>query len=280
MRTVVRVIFVFAATLMVSAQSQPPSPSTSEINRLPPQTSGEDQDRSEDLRGTEQSPVVVRVLPNPQTQEEAASQQRGYDQQASTNRRMIWLTGLLTFFTGCLVVVGFIQAAIYRQIHRTTLAIERAWISLDDLEVERQGYGFITTVSLINSGRTPAKIAEVNITVRGHLTNAAHVFQVIGKPLPPVAEYAPGDFAPPLLIVSNEISRWTCESHDEEAIHFLGSHPHAGHVWIYGYVKYTDRLHQGEVWEYRWIRERAPLRSTPGRMMFAYNRTPDYNRAE
>ena len=72
-----------------------------------------------DQRGTEQSPVVVKVLPPPQTQEEAANvqakEQADHEERASSKRWNVWTTLLLVGIAfGQLVVYG-LQARRLRQ---------------------------------------------------------------------------------------------------------------------------------------------------------------------
>jgi hypothetical protein len=63
-----------------------------------------------DVRGTDQSPLTVRVLPTPKTQEEAAQERAERQDQSSANWRLVQLTGLLAAIGAVQTVVFAVQA--------------------------------------------------------------------------------------------------------------------------------------------------------------------------
>jgi hypothetical protein len=110
-------LLLAACTIALAAQSQPPTPRTGKSKGNPPQNKATttQQQPATDQRGTEQSPVVVKVLPTPKTQEEAAQEKDDRDDKASASRWTMWLAGL-TVLVGCgqLIVYG-IQARRLRE---------------------------------------------------------------------------------------------------------------------------------------------------------------------
>src|SRR5258706_9098998 len=119
-------------------------------------------------------------------------------------------------------------------------AVERAWVSLDHLEILRgEDIGDRTVVmGLKNSGHIPARILSASVAIRAYT-------------LPDSPVYDDGDFAPPSVLVAGEVSRW-----EFEAKHTIANQvAEAGQfalrtmipgdkraIWIYGRVMYADDL--------------------------------------
>jgi hypothetical protein len=97
MRFILALALTFCIAAVASAQS----------NRQPQPVPQRTQERTApDQRGTDNSPVVVRVLPTPKTAEEAAEDQAKRDDESSANWWMVRLTGLIA-------IIGLIQAWVF-----------------------------------------------------------------------------------------------------------------------------------------------------------------------
>jgi hypothetical protein len=94
--------------------SQRPSPSAGEASS-PPQTQpgGSNQPPSADQRGTEQTPLVVKTMPAPKTQAEAAQDAEDRKGKASSDWWGFVFNGWTTIFTGLLVAVGAGQVILF-----------------------------------------------------------------------------------------------------------------------------------------------------------------------
>src|SRR5580658_4395213 len=86
---------VIAGFLSLNSQQQPQSKS-----QQPQQTATTDQ------RGTQESPIVVKVLPATKTPEEAAEEKKDRDAKKANDGNLVILTGVLAF-------VGFCQLLVY-----------------------------------------------------------------------------------------------------------------------------------------------------------------------
>jgi hypothetical protein len=91
--------------------SQPPIPRPLKIEQ-PPQTKAANPNDSADAnqRGTENAPLVVKVLPTPKTAEEAARDEQDRSEKTSSNWWLIKLTGALGLIGGLQLLVFGIQA--------------------------------------------------------------------------------------------------------------------------------------------------------------------------
>lgn len=97
------ILFLCLATI-VAAQSQRPSPGKGILgSNNESQTSANKQYPKNDQRGTEQSPLVIKVAPSPNTQEEADQAKKDKDEKAAANRRSEIIAIAIAFAT-------FIQA--------------------------------------------------------------------------------------------------------------------------------------------------------------------------
>ena len=86
-------LFLF---LMSLCYSQIPSPTPLNIGEpKKQQTRSSHQPTDTDQRGTEQSPLVVKEIPTPKTQEESAQESRDHDEKAANDRISFTLTGII-----------------------------------------------------------------------------------------------------------------------------------------------------------------------------------------
>lgn len=142
-----------------AAQSQPPTPTARERKNPPSekQTQSE-QVKPDDVRGTPSTPAVVRLLPIRKTPEEAAQDQANRGREATTNRRVVWLTATLAALTLGLLIVAIFQYQTYRETLATNRIIERACLSagLGDAIYQDERLRFEAVALLKNSGHTAA----------------------------------------------------------------------------------------------------------------------------
>jgi hypothetical protein len=114
MRTVL--LLCLAVPLFAQPQSQPPSPTPTIKSGQPQQPAASRRKQSPaDERGSEQSPVVVKVLPSVKTNEEVANDKAKDLDQSSANWWMVRLTGAVVF-VGCVqTIVFWLQARRLKQ---------------------------------------------------------------------------------------------------------------------------------------------------------------------
>jgi hypothetical protein len=153
---------------------QPPSPSAAEAGSLPQSVPGRGQDQpGGDQRGTEQSPLIVKIQPSP---EAAGSAGKGADK-GSPEWWMFgnWSTDTwLAIFTGGLVVVGSFQLWVFgfqgKQLKRSVDAAEKSdetleraylWPGLGMWETGPTSTRFHITIH--NTGRTAATLKSVHL---------------------------------------------------------------------------------------------------------------------
>jgi len=164
------------------AQSQQPIPSPAKSGQLPqnhPQRS-KNAIRSDD-RGTENSPIVVKVLSTPKSNEEAIAD-------AAEQKYKIAVDWRLVVFTGCLVIVGALQLIVFGLqavwLRKTVYATQK---SVHTFQASERPHIFVTVhkldpfgsydswhtfpsikvgVTLNNYGKTPAILTRARCIVR------------------------------------------------------------------------------------------------------------------
>jgi hypothetical protein len=251
------------------------------------------------------SPVVVANSPQ--------SGQNDGSKASAADWSMVWLTGLLALATFILGAVAWKQlesqkvqteealrlsreanesarqanesaARHSEQLLALTRSGQRAWVSLDTLGIEPgPGSGCVIVVGLKNSGHSPARIEEANITLRGYedkdLTRPYTL-----ETLPDEPKYDLGRFAPPAILVAGEVSRMrhhvTLATRDGYgALKIPGDKVV---LWVYGKVIYRDGVSE-ESRTYRWAREYDPFLSAAGetpKFRFRHVSKPEYNSAD
>jgi hypothetical protein len=96
------------------AYSQPPAPTPSKTgNQNQTQSKDVEQQPAQDLRGTDQSPFFVKVVPSPKTPEETSQEKCDRDQNAANEQAARETNGDIARFNRWLVIVGSVQAAIF-----------------------------------------------------------------------------------------------------------------------------------------------------------------------
>jgi MFS superfamily sulfate permease-like transporter len=111
LRGTIYVGLAMACAIAVASQSQPAGRPAPRRNPSQQQQSRSAQQPSEvDQRGTENSPIVVKVLPAPKTPEEAAQERAARNDLSAANWWMVRLTGLIFFIGALQTLVFWIQA--------------------------------------------------------------------------------------------------------------------------------------------------------------------------
>lgn len=100
--------FLVALSLAAALlQSQNPPPGARKVGQPQQQYAQTSQQRtSEDKRGTEQSPLVVKIAPPTKTATEADQETKDRNEKAANDRHLVDLTGVLAF-------VGFLQLMVF-----------------------------------------------------------------------------------------------------------------------------------------------------------------------
>jgi hypothetical protein len=95
-------------------QLQQPSQSAGKVVTEPQAQSGKNSDNAKaDERGTEHFPIVVKVLPTPNTQEQATAEAKHEDEKAANDRRVATFTELLFYATVALAVIAALQLFVF-----------------------------------------------------------------------------------------------------------------------------------------------------------------------
>lgn len=235
-------------------------PITAQPNAAPASSIGQSQPKEPDI-GTAERPVFVRI---PKTQAEATQEQADRERQATTNSRLVWLTGALAAFTLGLIYVGVKQRETYEATLTANKVIERAYVTISDdphgmriqqfmppgtAPAEPLGFDALgITIVLKNDGNTPATIS--NTVLDTH----------IGHTLPDVPEYqTPGDRGAQkaaFLVKGASVStQFGFVVPRKEMNRFMVQHEH---FWMLGYVDYIDIFGQRHRAGYARVYSRDP----------------------
>jgi hypothetical protein len=162
--------------------------------------------------------------------------------------------------------------------------------SIETLDIEPiPGDGRIIVIGLKNSGRTPARILDANVTVRSARTvddgggrGGLRIEPIPPADLPSHPVYDAGDFVPPDMLVAGETSRWrhyAARTVGDDNWTLLGiPGKDRGTLYIYGKVRYTDEFKPKKPHVYGWAREYDPVLSKiAGDFRFSYLSKRGYN---
>jgi hypothetical protein len=161
-----------------------PSPTPREItNTDQSKTHQTQQPSSADQHGTENSPVFVKVVPTPKTQQETANDAQENKNKSANEAELVKFTGHLFWATVALALIGIFQLIAFglqaRRLRQTVEAAkesseayvrgERALILyvktdgyvLSPAEEGKQGQASCCCFSLLNYGKTPAKMTAI-----------------------------------------------------------------------------------------------------------------------
>jgi hypothetical protein len=261
-----------------SARSKHPSPSEGKSGQ-PEQSQAEQtqQGAPADQRGTEQSPVIVKVLPTENSTQNSSQVPEQRNDKSTTD----WW---LVVFTGLLVVVGVGQGIVFAiQAYRlkqtveemksatiaTTVAAKAAQDSADALPAIERAYIFIvpkiiitfgrreTYYHCVNHGKTPAIINGIerhfdpsidppdNTNFRANFLDANEVVIAAGERYP-----REQDAVIPLPIQTGNM---------DDA---LGT-PEPDFLWFYGTIVYGDVFGEQRFTRFRWRYNRMTKKFSP-----------------
>jgi hypothetical protein len=213
-----------------------------------------------DQRGTEQSPIVVKVLPTARSQEEADRDAKEQDERSANDGAIVSVTQKLVYATIALAGIGLLQLIVFgmqaRRLKETVIAAkvssdaymsgERAWVITSAPEKvptlgfepdpgERRDFGGCGTkntffCSLLNRGRTAAKLLEMSIQYRR------------GNPVPPIPNYGTATPFNILLVPGDSVG--TTVTLNPEAIltkaEWLSVRERKSFLFVYGFILYED----------------------------------------
>lgn len=149
------------------------------------------------------------------------------------------VTAWIGLFTFCLVLIGIVQARIYRLLLDTTKDIERAYIGINDHEGvifrrlhEETRVTASVNFAVINRGRTPAQITDGVVDIR-----------ILSKtaPLPERPKYRPHTDKPSAFLVSDALMSigWNLDISKAE---YAAVREGISILYVWGYVDYIDRF--------------------------------------
>jgi hypothetical protein len=181
MRYLVAALFLLFAATVAFSQQPPPAKGKSGQPQQPSMT---------DQRGTQQTPLVVKVLPIPKTNEEEAQEAKERNEKEALDRRITDATDNIAYFNKILAAVAVLQflalifqAWMLRRTVNTSRASERAYVTMSHeapgVVFETEGL-FYLTIKVKNYGRTPAKVTD---------TLLKPVILPPGEKLPPKPNY-------------------------------------------------------------------------------------------
>ena len=112
--TVLVISLLLACVGAAWGQSQQPSPSPGKgIEPPPSQTAQSSTNPATDRRGTEQSPLIIKVLPTPESAEKVAVDAKRENQKVANDERIARFTELLFWATVALSVIAGFQLLVF-----------------------------------------------------------------------------------------------------------------------------------------------------------------------
>jgi hypothetical protein len=255
MRTLI--LLLLLSPHLPSAQNSPPGQKETSGGGQK-QSRGSRQPASPDRRGTEDAPFVVRSLPTPKTQEEAAEEAKERDEKTANDRKLVQFTRQLVVATGVLGAIGFLQLLVFGlqavQLQRTVQAakessdalanIERPWLLVTDKGHQFKFVGGknvpVGHFQVKNYGKSPAWIVEIG----GTLETLNNLTDLAAEPV--YKDTAKDEYRAVVLIPS------AMDAEAQYTYSFAHTSPSADYGWqrvvqtgdaiwcIYGFVRYTD----------------------------------------
>jgi hypothetical protein len=242
-------IMVLLFIVVVNAQSQQPTPSSRILgSHEKSQTAKKKDNPQNDQRGTEQSPIVVKVAPSPNAQDEAAQAKKEKQNQAAANRRAELITIIIAFATAVQAIALIITIIVML---RTTRRQLRAYVFVNDIsifnvanplhplakdykktgaEISRPNDGPIIAMTIKNSGQTPA----YEVVNEGHM--CIQEFPLISNlPTEPPSKFITKTAIPPGGITTKNL---TMRPLTKEEIAQLRNGTMA--IYVYGKIIYKD----------------------------------------
>jgi len=148
-------------------QSQQPPPSEGKSGRpQQSQSQSAQQQPADNQRGTEQAPLVVKVLPAPKTNEETAQEAKDRSEKAANDRELVIYSRDLDILTAILIAVGLLQLFVFGyqalKLRQTVKTMEdtaerqlRAYVFITDGNISIDPTTFRIFIKLRNSAQTP-----------------------------------------------------------------------------------------------------------------------------
>jgi len=256
---VIALVFAAATASDSWGQSKQPSPKASEQNS------------TQQERGTDNSPIVVKVLPSEKTKDDLAREYTKDKKKLEIDERLASLTGDLALYTKllfiatavlALITLGLVRASFLqvRDAKRSVAAaetaakaaqaaaehiprVERAYIFIDP-RMDAGDYGSRVRYSVFNHGKTPAVILGVGVWLQFKATppdNSQH-FPI--KPLLDQYVFPPSPLDP-----------WNDDEHIDysedrslQAAFIKGE----TFLWFWGSIRYGDVFGNEHFTHFRW----------------------------
>jgi len=255
------ILLVLVVGGVAYAQSQPPTPTpTPRESSRPPQSKPKSTQHkaAADQRGTEQSPIVVKILPTPKTKEESDQEAKDHQEKSSADW---WLVR----FNGLLVLVVFLQWIwmvrqekwMRRNVEiakdtaqaalRNATALEhseRSYVKISHappgLRIDPPPFSssmihhFAVNIEVKNIGNTPAIITDV---IFDH--KILPMTELL--PIPEYPPHQPGEEALNLFLYKDDpFYRWSMIGVSQENIVSIQNGTKV--FYLYGYIDYKDQF--------------------------------------
>jgi hypothetical protein len=246
-------VFLWLAFLLVMigdswGQSQRPSPSAGKSIEPPhAQTTQPNKDPAADQRGTEQSPVVVKILPATESAGRTAAEARREDQKTANDDRIARFTERLFWATVALSVIALFQFLAFLwqgwQLQRTVTLARAEFVATHRPRL------VVRFVNLIEEGEkrkraiefTVVNVGLSNASIRGSSVNAE--FLVLRETRNPHT-YPQNDLIAPRRFVPGATDRYTFTTIElvNADINELQLGVNSMYLRFYGYIVYEDDM--------------------------------------
>jgi hypothetical protein len=274
-RVLVALFFVVLSLSDATARSHHP-------NQNRHQTQGAQQQPAADQRGTDQSPVVVKIAPTPKSEADAAAEAKDRQEKAKLDTALVKFNGDLAFYTLILAIVAalqfialFVQAILLRGTLKATTAAaniakdalistERAFVFLEDFDpvwtIGLRGSGdnnrefrhFAIRLRWRNNGTTPTR--NMTVIVNWHPTQGN---------LPDGFPYSYGEGVEPSpMFLGPQATEWS-EAIDIPANVATAALKGTENLFIWGRVEYRDIFDDTPLHFTEWCYKMVFTRVTP-----------------
>ena len=189
------------------AESQPPPPGPRKLIENPQtQTRDEHQKAKDDKRGTDASPLVIKMVNTPESKIKAEQAAKYQNDETTSSRRLVWITGILAIIAASQACVLIWQASeLKKSVKAAKDAANAAQKSADALPLIERAYVFVSipyhyvapdkqapafiqgevTVSLFNHGKTPAILNQVKVIIEPRTNCPSDLIGDIKSEIPP-----------------------------------------------------------------------------------------------
>lgn len=238
-------------------------------NQTQTQTQKPEKKSSNDQRGTEQSPLIIKQIPSETSEAERAQKTKADEEKAELDRKLVKFNGDLAYYTWILAIVAifqfisiFVQAIVFILTLRATVraanaakdsadalpAIERAYVFVVpkiDPDILSSG-GFMVHYYFVNHGKTPAVIDGIEVHYKS-LASLPDNIQFLAN----VPE------ASGIVIAGG--GRWPAEENEKRypsvkiaSIEDACATKVQDSDWFYGRITYSDVFGQARHTRFRW----------------------------